>query len=408
MSTSATSIRRRRVIPTHCQCNMPLVRRVAWTDTNPCRRFLNCRFSNYSSLWTRVIKAIHGANGKVDAITRAGKRSCWLNIIHEVKVLLNRGIDLHEISCALNYGGWGEYVILGRIVGAYEDSFRRITERRDVSIASIQRDGGTWCVLCDKGVETSNHLFFSCCLARQVSRLIIRWWDVPEVVFESYEGWLSWLVNLRLPHKNKLLLEGVFYVMWWFLWISRNKIIFESKAPLKATFFDNVVYDVVFMEHWSDSNINIIVQVLDYFFRASDLRINMQKSKLMGIAVDDDKVTQIANSISCMTFTTPFSYLGVKVRGLMSRTQAWDGIVNKLLARLSKWKMKTLYIGGRLTLIKLVLVYALKTSKNITLAHKLAQDNVGVSLRRCPRGGMEFEQFTSLMASLEGYTLPEI
>ncbi|GJW01599.1 RNA-directed DNA polymerase, eukaryota [Tanacetum coccineum] len=30
------------------------------------------------------------------------------------------------------------------------------------------------CVLCDKGVETSNHLFFSCCLARQVSRLIIR------------------------------------------------------------------------------------------------------------------------------------------------------------------------------------------------------------------------------------------
>ncbi|GKA86186.1 hypothetical protein Tco_0807897, partial [Tanacetum coccineum] len=34
------------VIPTHCQCNMPLVRRVAWTDTNPCRRFLNCRFSN--------------------------------------------------------------------------------------------------------------------------------------------------------------------------------------------------------------------------------------------------------------------------------------------------------------------------------------------------------------------------
>ncbi|GJR50877.1 hypothetical protein Tco_1401398 [Tanacetum coccineum] len=46
MSTSATSIRRRRVIPTHCQCNVPLVRRVDWTDTNPCRRFLNCRFSN--------------------------------------------------------------------------------------------------------------------------------------------------------------------------------------------------------------------------------------------------------------------------------------------------------------------------------------------------------------------------
>ncbi|GKE12489.1 RNA-directed DNA polymerase, eukaryota [Tanacetum coccineum] len=53
-------------------------------------------------------------------------------------------------------------------------------------------------------------------------------------------------------------------------------------------------------------------------------------------------------------------------------------------------------------------VYALETSKNITLAHKLAQDNVGMSLRRCPRGGAEFEQFTSLMASLKGYALPDI
>ncbi|GJV72568.1 polypyrimidine tract-binding protein homolog 2 isoform X1 [Tanacetum coccineum] len=43
-----------------------------------------------------------------------------------------------------------------------------------------------------------------------------------------------------------------------------------------------------------------------------------------------------------------------------------------------------------------------------SLAHKLAYNNVGVSLRRCPRGGAKLEQFTSLMASLEGYMLPEI
>nr|GEZ62376.1 RNA-directed DNA polymerase, eukaryota [Tanacetum cinerariifolium] len=39
----------------------------------------------------------------------------------------------------------------------------------------------------------------------------------------------------------------------------------------------------------------------------------------------------------------------------MSRINSWDDLVNKLLARLSKWKMKTLSIGGRLTLLKLVL-----------------------------------------------------
>ena len=39
----------------------------------------------------------------------------------------------------------------------------------------------------------------------------------------------------------------------------------------------------------------------------------------------------------------------------MSQIQAWDEIVDKMKARFSKWKMKTLSIGGRLTLLKVVL-----------------------------------------------------
>nr|GEW91193.1 RNA-directed DNA polymerase, eukaryota, reverse transcriptase zinc-binding domain protein [Tanacetum cinerariifolium] len=110
--------------------------------------------------------------------------------------------------------------------------------------------------------------------------------------------------------------------------------------------------DVVLMGHWSDSNISSIVQVFRCFFHASGLRINMQKSKLMGIGVDDVKISQPAKSIGCLTLTTPFSYLGVKVGGKKSRVKSWDEIINKLLARLSKWNMKTLSIEGRLTLLK--------------------------------------------------------
>ncbi|GJX14945.1 hypothetical protein Tco_0580893 [Tanacetum coccineum] len=39
----------------------------------------------------------------------------------------------------------------------------------------------------------------------------------------------------------------------------------------------------------------------------------------------------------------------------MSRYQAWEDVINKVCSRLSKWKMKTLSIGGRLTLLKSVL-----------------------------------------------------
>nr|GEW67772.1 hypothetical protein [Tanacetum cinerariifolium] len=46
---------------------------------------------------------------------------------------------------------------------------------------------------------------------------------------------------------------------------------------------------------------------------------------------------------------------GVMVGDNMSRLKAWDDIILKIKSRLSKWKVKTLSIGGRLTLLKSVL-----------------------------------------------------
>nr|GEW06321.1 RNA-directed DNA polymerase, eukaryota [Tanacetum cinerariifolium] len=46
---------------------------------------------------------------------------------------------------------------------------------------------------------------------------------------------------------------------------------------------------------------------------------------------------------------------GIFSGGNMSKIKAWDKIIGKLKSRLSKWKLKTLSIGGRLTLLKSVL-----------------------------------------------------
>ncbi|GKD66647.1 hypothetical protein Tco_1308755 [Tanacetum coccineum] len=89
--------------------------------------------------------------------------------------------------------------------------------------------------------------------------------------------------------------------------------------------------------------------------QASGLRINMNKSNLMGLSVDNDKVVQATPKIGCASLKTPFWYLGTKVGGLMSHIKSWDEIVSKFGSRLSKWKMKTLSIAGIMTLIKLVL-----------------------------------------------------
>ncbi|GJT27238.1 RNA-directed DNA polymerase, eukaryota [Tanacetum coccineum] len=113
--------------------------------------------------------------------------------------------------------------------------------------------------------------------------------------------------------------------------------------------------DALFIGQWSDSNIDTLVHVLDCFHRASGLRINMCKSKIIGVHVENGKVMNAAAKLGCMVLKTPFTYLGTKVGDNMARKEAWRDVEAKVLARLSKWKMKTLSIGGRFTLLKAVL-----------------------------------------------------
>nr|GEX83693.1 RNA-directed DNA polymerase, eukaryota, reverse transcriptase zinc-binding domain protein [Tanacetum cinerariifolium] len=103
--------------------------------------------------------------------------------------------------------------------------------------------------------------------------------------------------------------------------------------------------DAMFGGQWSDSNIGTLVHVLKCFHQASGLKINMSKSKIMGIHVNNEKVNDVAATLRYLTLKTPFVYLGTKVRDNMSRVKAWKDIVEKVSSRLSRWKLKTLSIG---------------------------------------------------------------
>ncbi|GJT20084.1 RNA-directed DNA polymerase, eukaryota [Tanacetum coccineum] len=119
--------------------------------------------------------------------------------------------------------------------------------------------------------------------------------------------------------------------------------------------FSRAVNEGLLKGEWSDANLKSIVNILKCFFLASRLKINIHKSQVLGVGIPRSLVVQAAASIGCAVMQSQFRYLGVMVGECMSRHKAWTDTVLKLRSRLSNWKVKTLSIGGRLTLLKSVL-----------------------------------------------------
>ncbi|GJX92218.1 RNA-directed DNA polymerase, eukaryota [Tanacetum coccineum] len=178
-------------------------------------------------------------------------------------------------------------------------------------------------------------------------------WDYLDVVLNNFGfdlKWRSWIQGCLNSAMGSILVNGS----------STSKFKFSKGLkqgdPLSPFLFIMVMESL----HLSFNNVVISglytdIHIDDSLSLSYFLLINLHKSKLMGIGIPNDVVASAARSIGCSTLHTPFNYLGVKVGGIMSRLGSWDDVVAKLSSRCSKWKLKTLSIGGRLTLIKYVL-----------------------------------------------------
>nr|GEW57570.1 RNA-directed DNA polymerase, eukaryota [Tanacetum cinerariifolium] len=113
---------------------------------------------------------------------------------------------------------------------------------------------------------------------------------------------------------------------------NRNAIEISQKLKIRLSIEgdENSKNFHVFIGEWNNNNIQSLLSVLRCFYLASGLKINLHKSKLMGIGVSSNVVAAATSLIGCSILTTPFNYLGVK--------------------------LKLLFIGGRLSLLKSVLI----------------------------------------------------
>ncbi|GJT77946.1 RNA-directed DNA polymerase, eukaryota [Tanacetum coccineum] len=266
-------------------------------------------------------------------------------------------------------------VVLGDIVNEVQSAF--IADRQILDGPFILNEVLQWCKS-----KKKQFLIFKVDFEKAYDS--VRWDFLDEVLkkFGFGDKWCTWIQSCLRSSRGSIIINGsptaefqfhkglkqgdplspfLFILIMESLHLSFQRVVdarmFKGITLSSSLMLSHMFYadDVIFVGQWCDDNINTLVQVLECFFHASGLHINMNKSKLMGVLVDDEKVKQAASKLGCLILKPPFSYLGSKVGGSMHRIQAWNEVVDRVYARLSKWKMKTLSIGGRLTLLKSVL-----------------------------------------------------
>ncbi|GJT24573.1 RNA-directed DNA polymerase, eukaryota, reverse transcriptase zinc-binding domain protein [Tanacetum coccineum] len=240
-------------------------------------------------------------------------------------------------------------------------------------------------------------------------------------------------------------------------------IVLDQSLCLSHMFYAD---DAIFLGEWSDGNISTLIHVLKCFFHASGLKINLNKSKIMGINVESAQVIQAAAKLGCLVLKCPFYYLGTKWEVLHilesirshffnghdpgSKKASWvkwnnvltdkkrgglvivaiHGVGGKIhsewtstgkscwlsiLSEVRSLQRKGMYIFDYLThkmgngestkfwldhwhtrgIFKDIFprLYALESSKDVTVSSKIGDTSLVCSFRRIPRGGIEQNQF---------------
>ncbi|CAJ2641323.1 unnamed protein product [Trifolium pratense] len=115
------------------------------------------------------------------------------------------------------------------------------------------------------------------------------------------------------------------------------------------------------------ANVRALRAVLVLFETMSGLKVNFNKSLLVGVNISDSWLGEAASVLCCKVGKIPFLYLGLQIGGYPRRLMFWEPVLSRIKNRLSGWKSRFLSFGGRLVLLKSVLtslpVYALSFFK---------------------------------------------
>lgn len=82
----------------------------------------------------------------------------------------------------------------------------------------------------------------------------------------------------------------------------------------------------------------------------TNLKVNFCKSKIYGLNTTNSFLEAGADFLSCCSDKIPFKFLGIVVGSNPKRVASWNGVIDNLNIKFSRWKWRFLSIGSSITL----------------------------------------------------------
>ncbi|GJU92745.1 putative RNA-directed DNA polymerase, eukaryota, reverse transcriptase zinc-binding domain protein [Tanacetum coccineum] len=93
--------------------------------------------------------------------------------------------------------------------------------------------------------------------------------------------------------------------------------------------------DVIITSEWNARELENIIRVFHIFYLALGLKINIHKSNIYGIGVNDEDVSSMAHNVGCISGALPFTYLGLPIGSNINSIASWKMVIDRFQSRLS-------------------------------------------------------------------------
>ncbi|KAE8677976.1 Puromycin-sensitive aminopeptidase [Hibiscus syriacus] len=113
--------------------------------------------------------------------------------------------------------------------------------------------------------------------------------------------------------------------------------------------------DLIIFSKDSTRDLRNVRRVLLIYELLVGLKLNLVKSMIYGINVEDGELATWANDIGCSVGYLPSDYLGLPLGHRRNSASMWEPIVARFNAKLSGWMANSLSLAGRVVLVKSVL-----------------------------------------------------